>query len=405
MSTVKPTRSLWPYTIALLVGAVTYMAVFWWSAMHGLAAAATFLLGLIVFICSRLIQSRGKLSLKVTIFVMPLVTVMLCIGLQQLNPYLQRQRTNSALKRTGLTVYQRNSQVLGEWYRDSSTGVMLPYWLVRLCGDDAMGEVHSIHGSFEALQSVDLQKLYLPKLRSVHLSREGAEPPVSVELIEFLIALNKRQETKVEIFLDEIALADMPALKELSKFPETGTLKISSFANKIQSDVDLSVLPAKCWLRLNGDRLTLPHAMQIKDLTFVELLVSGISAAHIEALGRRNSKLILALHNNVFDEATTQAIMRYQGGAIRLINCKFPDQFKVDDQKCKLQLLNLENTPIAESTLLKWLQMSNVESFQTSDSLSPSMLEECKQIKSMQRIYYQSASGEPAFVDLTTTAK
>jgi len=197
----------------------------------------------------------------------------------------------------------------------------------------------------------------------------------------------------------------MPALRELSKFPETGTLQISSFANKIQPDVDLSVLPANCWLRLNGDRLTLPQAKQIKDLTFVELVVSDISAVHIEALGRRDSKLNLVLHNNVFDEATTQAIMRYQGGAIRLINCKFPVKFVVDDQKCELQLLTMADTSIAESILLKWLQKSNIETFRTSDALSPSMLEECKQIKSMQRIYYQSASGEPVFVDFRKTAK
>lgn len=396
-----PTRSLWPYAIALLVGAVSYMAVFWWTAMHGLAAAAAFVLGLMVFIYARVIQSRGKLSLKMTIFVLPLVTALLCIGLQQLNPYLQRQRTNSALKRPRLTVYQGNSQVLGEWYRDKNTGVLLPTWLIRLCGDDAMGEVHTIEGTFEALDSVDLHKLYLPKLRTVRLSREGTEPPVTAELIAFLIALSKRQEMQIELFLDEIALADMPAIKELSKFPETGTLQFTSFANKVQPDVDLSVLPANCFLRLSGDRLTLPQAKQIRDLRYVALSVSDISATHIEALGRRDSKLNLVLHNNDFDEATTQAILRYQGGAIRLIDCKFPDQFVVDAQKCELQLLGLENTPIAESTLLKWLQKSNVQFFQTSVSLSPSFLEECKQIKSMERIYCMSASNEPYFVDLT----
>ncbi len=369
--------------------------------MHGLAAAAAFVLGLMVFIYARVIQSRGKLSLKMTIFVLPLVTALLCIGLQQLNPYLQRQRTNSALKRPRLTVYQGNSQVLGEWYRDKNTGVLLPTWLIRLCGDDAMGEVHTIEGTFEALDSVDLHKLYLPKLRTVRLSREGTEPPVTAELIAFLIALSKRQEMQIELFLDEIALADMPAIKELSKFPETGTLQFTSFANKVQPDVDLSVLPANCFLRLSGDRLTLPQAKQIRDLRYVALSVSDISATHIEALGRRDSKLNLVLHNNDFDEATTQAILRYQGGAIRLIDCKFPDQFVVDAQKCELQLLGLENTPIAESTLLKWLQKSNVQFFQTSVSLSPSFLEECKQIKSMERIYCMSASNEPYFVDLT----
>ena len=174
--------------------------------MHGLAAAAAFVLGLMVFICSRVIQSRGKLSLKVTIFVLPLITALLCIGLQQLNPYLQRRRTNSALKRPRLAIVGFNSLV-------------------------------------------------------------------------------------------------------------------------------------------------------------------------------------------------TQAILRYQGGAIRLINCKFPDQFVVDVQKCELQLLELHNSPIAESTLLKWLQKSNIQFFQTSVALSPSFLEGCKQIKSMQRIYCVSDGNEPVFVD------
>ena len=403
MQSESPTRSLWPYAIALLVGSVSYMAVFWWTAMHGLAAAAAFVFGLMVFICSRVIQSRGKLSLKMTIFVLPLVTALFCIGLQQLNPYLQRQRTNSALKRPRLAVYQRNSEILGEWYRDSNTGVMLPTWLVRLCGDDAMGEVHTIEGTFEALGSVDLHNLYLPKLRTVRLSREGSGPPINPKLIAFLVALSKRQAMQVVLFLDEITLADMPAIKELSKFPKTGTLQITSSANKIPPDVDLSVLPVNGWLQLIGDRLTLPQAKQIRDLGYVALFVSDISAAHIEALG--NPKLNLVLHNNDFDEATTQSIMRYQGGAIRLIDCKFPDQFVVDDQKCELQLLALENTPIAESILLKWLQKSNVQFFQTSAALSPSFLEECKQIKSMQRIYCVSESNEPVFVDLTKTAK
>lgn len=86
-------RSLWPYAAALLGGAFSYLATLLWSHMHALAAVVAVIFGLTIFVCSRLIQSRGKLSLKVTIIILPLVTAVICVGLQQMNPYRLRQRT------------------------------------------------------------------------------------------------------------------------------------------------------------------------------------------------------------------------------------------------------------------------------------------------------------------------
>ncbi len=370
--------------------------------MQGLAVATAFVIGLTTFVCSRLIQSRGKLSLRITILVLPLVTAIICFGLMQLNPYRVRHQTNSALKQSGLTVRQRRPEVDGEWYRDSNSGIVLPYWLIRMCGDDAMSDTVSVTGPLASLQAVDVDQLHLPKLRSINLDRSGAEPKLSVEHIAWLSKLEKLNEIKLEF--EEITGADMPAIEGLHALTNVKSIGISSFLDNIGSDVDLSKLPPKCWLQLSGSEVSLEHAKQLSGVSWLELRVNTISAEAIALLSAGDADRGLAIHNCVLDEAAARAISKYTG-SLTLINCKFPVGFAVDDQPTgpsqtdssepsRLWRLCLNNTPISDAALVAWLRRSNVGNFQTDGTLSTSVLEQCQQLESLQWIYYRSIDGE-----------
>ncbi len=398
-------RSLWPYAAALFGGALSYLATLWWSNMHALAAVVAVIFGLTIFVCSRLIQSRGKLSLKVTIIILPLVTAVICVGLQQMNPYRLRQRTTSALKQAGLNVQLGRPEVQGEWFRDKDSGILLPYWLVRLCGEDAMSDVYRVSGSLEAFQQVDIRRMHLPRLYQIELSRIGNDPPLSVEMIDNLSKL-KRLDS-VELKFEKTTDADIPGLKELNTLSGVKSIGISASTQKIEDGVDLSVLPKECWLRLSGDELTVQQARQIQHLTrYRELAVDTITADAVDAL-HSSSEVAgpLRIIGCAFDEAATLALTRCTGGSIALVNCKFPEGFKIDPKPGRIPALMLEGTAIPDAELFQWIKESKMTGFQTDQVLSAEMLEPFKKIETLERMYFSQSDGEPIGVELTKERK
>lgn len=405
MQNTFQSRWLWPYAAALLGGAFCYLPTLWWSHMHALAAVVAVIFGLTIFVCSMLFQSRGKLSLKVTIIILPLVTAVICVGLQQMNPYRMRQRTNSALKQAGLNVQLSRPEVQGEWFRDKDSGVLLPYWLVRLYGDDAMSDVYRVSGSLESFQQVDIRRMHLPRLYQVELVRDGTDPPLSVDMIDNLSKLKRLD--RIEFKFDKITDADMPGLNELNKLSGVKSIGISALTQKIEGGVDLSVLPKKCWLKFSGDELTVQQARQIQHVTgWRELTVDTLSADSVDAL-RRSSEDTgpLTIAGCTFDEAATLALTRYKGGSLALVNCKFPEGFKIDPQPGRIPALNLAGTSIPDAELLQWIKESKMTGFQTDQVLTAEMLEPFKKIETLERMYFSQPDGEPISVDLTKECK
>lgn len=400
MQNTFQSRWLWPYSAALLGGAFSYLATLLWSHMHALAAVVAFIFGLTIFVCSRLIQSRGKLSLKVTIIILPLVTAVICVGLQQMNPYRMRQRTNSALKRAGLNVQLSRPEVQGEWFRDKDSGILLPYWLVRLCGEDAMSDVFRVAGSLEAFQQVDIRRLHLPRLYQVELVRDGTDPPLSVNMIDSLSKLKRLD--RIEFKFEKITDADMPGLEELNTLSGVKSIGISAFTQKMEDGVDLSVLPEDCWLRLSGHELTVQQARQIQHVKgWRELTVETLTADAVDALRRSTEETgPLTIVGCTFDEAATLALTRHTGGSIALVNCKFPDGFKIDPQPGRVPALILAGTTIPDAELFRWIEQSKMSGFQTDQVLSSEMLEPFKKIETLERMYYIQSDGEPISVEL-----
>ncbi|MFO0942866.1 MAG: hypothetical protein U0930_19180 [Pirellulales bacterium] len=392
-------RSLWPYAAALLGGAFTYLATLLWSQMHALAAAVAVIFGLTVYVCSRLIQSRGKLSLKVTIIILPLVTAIICVGLQQMYPYRLRQRTTSALGRAGMIVELDRPEVEGEWFRDKDSGIPLPYWLVRLCGEDAMSDVYHVSGALEAFQKIDIRRQHLPRLFQVDLVRDGTDPPLSVEMIE---NLSKLKLDHIELKLEGITDADMPGLKELNKLSGINYICVSAFTHKIETGVDLSVLPKNCWLKFSGRELTVQQATQIQHVKFWrELSVDTLTAEAVYALHSSTEDAgPLRIIGSTLDEAATRAITRYTGGSIVLVNCKFPDGFKMDLQPGRIRSLTLAGTTIPDEELIQWIKESKMSGFQTDQVLKPESVEPFKKIETLERLYYDQPDGKRIGVEL-----
>lgn len=359
--------------------------------MHALAAAISIIVGLTTYTVAKLVQSRGKLSLKLTIFVLPLLTAVVCVALLQLNPYRQRHLAITALKNAGLNVRVRRPEIQGEWFRDRRSGLLLPYWLIRLCGEHSTSEVSSVRGELESFQTLDISRLRLLNLLEIQLNREGADPALSPQMIASLTQF--RQLRNIELQFEKLTANDMDGLRELEKLKGIKSIEISARIEKIEPGVDLSILPKNCALTLSGIELTVERASQIKHLRSMDLTLKTLSAAAIETL-KTDSPGWLRISDCSFDAKAASAITQHKGDSLALINCKFPQEFTMNPQAGPLGRLYLGSTTLSKDYTIQWLKKSGAISFGTDQNLTAEELDSYRQVENLQWISHQSTGGE-----------
>ncbi len=363
--------------------------------MHALAAAISIIVGLTTYTIAKLVQSRGKLSLKLTIFVLPLLTAVVCVALLQLNPYRQRHLAISALKNAGLNVRVRRPDIQGEWFRDRRSGLLLPYWLIRLCGEHSTSEASSVRGDLESFQTLDISRLRLVNLLEIQLNREGADPALSPQMIASLTQF--RQLRSIELDLEKLTVDDMDGLMELEKLKGIKSIQICAPTGKIGRGVDLSVLPQNCSLILNGFELTTEQASQIKHLRSIDLTLKTVSADAIETLTTKGPGR-LRISDCSFDSKAATAITKYSGDSLVLVNCKFPQEFTIEPGP--LGRLYLGSTNVSKDCTIQWLKKSGAISFGTDQNLTAEELDSYRQIEGLQWISHQSPGGETIGLNL-----
>ncbi|MFK7734375.1 MAG: hypothetical protein AB8B50_00005, partial [Pirellulaceae bacterium] len=178
-------RQLLPYCVAISLivmgaGAATVVG----GGEFAIAGAALF--GAAVgYPLGRLIAWRGKLSLRTTAVVLPLLVAIACSILPKVTPFWARQRTADALRSEQIQTYARPPQVAGEWALDSE-GYVLPAIALDWIGADSMSIVRGVDGLADDLVRLDLKSLALPsQLSSLNIRCDRADS-ITPELVEWI---------------------------------------------------------------------------------------------------------------------------------------------------------------------------------------------------------------------------
>ena len=146
-------RTYLPHCCSLLALPICYATVLLISDQQ-LLAVCTAALGVVsVFFLCRTVQSRGQVSLAITIFVLPLLVAGGCAILLQLTPFVNRQRSIEALRAAGVAFRASPPDQSGEWQQNRS-GTMLPSWIAKTIGSDCLSEIRSINGALGAFKSI-----------------------------------------------------------------------------------------------------------------------------------------------------------------------------------------------------------------------------------------------------------
>jgi hypothetical protein len=248
-----------PYFASLLVIPIIYLSILLLIGQQSLAVFGAALGAVVVYIICKTIQRRGKISLALMIFVLPLLMAGGCVLFLQLAPFVNHHQRIGLLRNAGINVNARPPDQLGEWLQNRS-GTMLPVWLVKLMGSDCLSEIRSIGGELGAFQSVSYAQLDMSRAREVEFRQESIDSHVSLELVHWL---NKSSN------IDRMSF-------EFSDFYEEDGMALSNLVDKskvfvtirnCESVTGLGSLGKLQWLHLVGESLPINLARDISNLS------------------------------------------------------------------------------------------------------------------------------------------
>ena len=215
---MKQTNVVWgrylPYFASLLVIPISYLSILLLIGQQSLAVFGAALGAVVVYIICKTIQRRGKISLALMIFVLPLLMASGCILFLQLAPFVNHHQRIGLLRNAGIEVDARPPDQLGEWLQNR-TGTMLPVWLVKLMGSDCLSEIDSIQGELGAFQSIEYAQLDMSRAYSVTFIQESKSSHVTIELVDWLNKNSNIESLNFDFryFSEEDGVVSVGALK------------------------------------------------------------------------------------------------------------------------------------------------------------------------------------------------
>jgi hypothetical protein len=260
---MKQTNVVWgrylPYFASLLVIPISYLSILLLIGQQSLAVFGAALGAVVVYIICKTIQRRGKISLALMIFVLPLLMASGCILFLQLAPFVNHHQRIGLLRNAGIEVDARPPDQLGEWLQNR-TGTMLPVWLVKLMGSDCLSEIDSIQGELGAFQSIEYAQLDMSRAYSVTFIQESKSSHVTIELVDWLNKNSNIESLNFDFryFSEE----DGVALSHLAD----GS-KVHVTIRNCESVTGLGSLRKLQWLHLVGESLPEKLARNVSKLT------------------------------------------------------------------------------------------------------------------------------------------
>lgn len=386
------------YASALVATILAYSITLIWIGQLGLSVAIAVLACLLSVVSLRAIQTRGQLSLRVMVVAMPLVMAVACVIWQRLSPYRQRQLSWNALRDTAISAQARSPDEAGEWVLDRSGNIM-PRWFLLLVGKNSLDEIHSLDGSVKQFQSLNLDQLRVPGVRRVTLSRWEDEPTISLSLIDWLNRCEKLEYLKWD--LNSMSAGDIEALKRL----ETSRLDLGRFAirlngDKVDDDVDLSLLPRDCLLTLDGRELMPVRARQLARHRWILLNTQTLSADALRQWnmeqGENDDDRWVTIQGCTFDRPAAEALTEISGTTLSLIRCQLPAEFPVrlrSSNSSRLWNLGLDGTTIPADLLIDWVRSVRPSSLSITGRPSDDLLLRLREISSLQHLKYRPNWG------------
>jgi hypothetical protein len=265
---MKQTNVVWgtylPYFASLLVIPISYLSILLLIGQQSLAVFGAALGAVVVYIICKTIQRRGKISLALMIFVLPLLMASGCVLFLQLAPFANHHQRIGMLRNSGFTINTRPPDQLGEWLQNR-TGTMLPVWLVKLMGSDCLSEIDSIQGELGAFQSISYTQLDMSRAYSVTFIQESKSSHVTTELVDWLNKNSNIESLNFDFryFSEE----DGTALSHIAD-----GRKLNVTIRNCESVAGLGSLSKLQWLYLIGESLPEKLARNISKLALLSAL-------------------------------------------------------------------------------------------------------------------------------------
>lgn len=265
---MKQTNVVWgtylPYFASLLVIPINYLSILLLIGQQSLAVFGAALGAVVVYIICKTIQRRGKISLALMIFVLPLLMASGCVLFLQLAPFANHHQRIGMLRNSGFTINARPPDQLGEWLQNR-TGTMLPVWLVKLMGSDCLSEIDSIQGELGAFQSISYTQLDMSRAYSVTFIQESKSSHVTTELVDWLNKNSNIESLNFDFryFSEE----DGTALSHIAD-----GRKLNVTIRNCESVAGLGSLSKLQWLYLIGESLPEKLARNISKLALLSAL-------------------------------------------------------------------------------------------------------------------------------------
>lgn len=343
----------------------------------------------------RLWQSRGRLSLAITAFVIPALVALVCVGAMKLTPLAARQATIDRLRTSDLQFTLRVPTVNGEWVHDQS-GFLLPLWLAERIGPDCLTSVRRMSANLGDLQNFDYRSIPSEELTEIHITRESKSPRLSRDLAQWLATC---QRAKIHIDLKHVTRDELLIIEQFP--PHLLYEIILGFDGEIPG----FALPGHPFqASFLGESISAAAASQLmagrRERFLNSFHVSSISPEAIHAIGGNGYVRQLIWYGTDFETEDLEALRKqtipYQGlYAISLPNAKIIDKLsaslpprptEVNDEKMRLLDLAVVDSQVSFAQLHALCKYLPYESISTDLVLSAENLQQCWAHTSLKKV-------------------
>ena len=177
----------YPMWIALAAIPMSFGITWMFTGQHMFSAVVTAIVTLLSLVVLKTWQSRGRVSLAQTIFVVPAIVALGCFCISQLVPLASRQATIAKLRNSNIKFRAIVPVADGEWLLGSSSGTPpLPTWFANWFGPDCMTEVRSLSGELQDLQEFDYHRIPKASIAEIKIRRSKGEPVLRADFVDWL---------------------------------------------------------------------------------------------------------------------------------------------------------------------------------------------------------------------------
>lgn len=210
----------YPMWIALAAIPASFGITWVFTGQHMFSAVVTAIVTLVLLVVLKTWQSRGRVSLAQTIFVVPAVVALGCFCISQLMPLASRQATISKLRDSNIKFKAIVPVAAGEWLLGSSSGTPpLPAWFAKWFGPDCMTEVRSLSGELQDLQEFNYRGIPNASIAEIKIRRSKGEPRLEADFVDWLITCTASLDLDLkQVHAEELELLERlpPRLYEVS---------------------------------------------------------------------------------------------------------------------------------------------------------------------------------------------